>query len=77
MKNESIRTVGMVAGELGVSRVRVHQLLADGRFPSAFQLDGGQWLIDHKDLATNRVRNPGRPKTKWVRRVTRISLRST
>jgi excisionase family DNA binding protein len=61
---QNLLTVGTVARELGVSRVRVHQLLADGRFPSAFQLDGGQWLIDQKDLATNRVRNPGRPKTK-------------
>lgn len=61
---QNLLTVGTVARELGVTRVRVHQLIAGGRFPSAFQLDGGQWLIDHKDLAVNRVRNPGRPKTK-------------
>lgn len=59
----SLLTVGSVAKELGVSRYRIHQLIADGRFPSAFQLESGQWLIDNKDLAANRVRNPGRPKT--------------
>lgn len=64
MKKEDLMSVGMVAGELGISRVRIHQKIAQGDFPSAFQLENGTWLIDRKDLAQNRVRNPGRPKTK-------------
>lgn len=64
MKNENIRTVGMVAGELGVSRVRVHQKIAAGDFPSAYQLTDGTWLIDANDLSANRNPKPGRPKTK-------------
>ncbi len=62
MKKQDLMSVGMVAGELGISRVRIHQKIAAGDFPSAFQLAGGTWLIDKKDLETNRVRNPGRPR---------------
>lgn len=62
MRKEDLMTVGMVAGELGISRARVHQKIAQGDFPSAFQLADGTWLIDRKDLAQNRVRNAGRPK---------------
>lgn len=54
----------MVAGELGVSRVRVHQKIAAGDFPSAYQLADGTWLIDGKDLPANSSPKIGRPKTK-------------
>jgi hypothetical protein len=62
VKKEDLYTVGMVAGELGISRQRVHYKIANGDFPSAFQLADGTWLIEKKDLERNRVRNPGRPK---------------
>lgn len=62
MNKKDLCTVGMVAGELGLSRVRVHQKIAQGDFPSAFQLGDGTWLIEKKDLERNRVRNTGRPK---------------
>ncbi len=66
MKNENIRTVGLVARDLKISRDRVHQKRRAGHFPSAIQLDDGTWLIDAKDyeLEQNRVRNTGRPRTK-------------
>ncbi len=64
MRKEDLMSVGMVAGELGISRGRVHQKIAAGDFPSAFQLEDGTWLIDRKDLEKNRQRNPGRPRTK-------------
>lgn len=65
MKNENIRTVGLVARDLKISRDRVHQKLRKGHFPSAIQLGDGTWLIDSKDyeLEQNRVRNTGRPRT--------------
>ena len=62
MRKEDLMSVGMVAGELGVSRGRVHQKIQAGDFPSAFQLADGTWLIEKKDLDRNRERNPGRPK---------------
>lgn len=62
MNKKDLMTVGLVAGELGVSRGRVHQKIAAGDFPSAFQLGDGTWLIDEKDLAANRDRRPGRPQ---------------
>jgi hypothetical protein len=62
VRKEDLMTVGMVAGELSLSRGRVHQKIAAGDFPSAFQLSDGTWLIEKKDLERNRERNPGRPK---------------
>jgi hypothetical protein len=62
LKKEDLCTVGMVAGELGISRQRVHYKIANGDFPSAFQLADGTWLIEKKDLETNRARKSGRPK---------------
>ena len=62
MRKEDLMTVGMVAGELGISRVRVHQKIARGDFPSAYQLADGTWLIERKDLAANRKPKTGRPK---------------
>jgi len=57
-------TVGMVAGELGISRQRVHYKIERGDFPSAFQLADGTWLIEKKDLESATARNPGRPTRK-------------
>jgi hypothetical protein len=56
--------VGTVAARLEISRYRVHQLIHDERFPSAFQLEDGTWLIDAKDLQRDdvRIRIAGRPK---------------
>ncbi len=62
MKRDDLMTVGMVAGELGISRDRVHQLIRAQRFPSAFQLASGQWLIEAKDVEATRVRANGRPR---------------
>lgn len=57
-------TVGMVAGELNLSRVRVHQKIQAGDFPGAVQLADGTWLIPRKALDSNRNPKAGRPRTK-------------
>jgi hypothetical protein len=64
MKKNQLLTVGTVAQELEVSRYRIHQLINEDRFPNAFQVPSGQWLIPSGDL-TKAIRNrkPGRPKS--------------
>lgn len=62
MRIDDPMTVGMVAGELGLSRGRVHQKLQAGDFPGAIQLSDGTWLIPRKALDATPKRNPGRPK---------------
>jgi predicted DNA-binding transcriptional regulator AlpA len=57
--------VGTVAKRLRVSRQRVHNLLKEkpSRFPKAFQLEDGTWLIPKSDLDKLRIApTGGRPK---------------
>ena len=57
------------AAKLGVSAIRVRQLIARGRLPAT--LIGRTWAVDEKDLAKVKVRKPGRPpkpQTKQTRR---------
>ena len=47
---------------LGISRQRVHALIAAGRLPATRV--GRSWVIADSDLAAVRVRRPGRPHNK-------------
>lgn len=53
-------TTKLAAQRLGVTVVRIHQFIQDGRLPA--QKFGRDYLIDSRDLALIKKRKPGRPK---------------
>ena len=53
-------TTADAARKLGISRVRVHQLITSGRLRA--EKFGSAYAIVPADLAAVRVRKPGRPK---------------
>ena len=66
-------TIAEVADQLGTSRQRVMQLLAQGRITGAKTgtLRTSAWDIDPASLASVRVRKVGRPfgiRTPWARK---------
>lgn len=52
-------TIQQASVELGISRSRVHALIAAGRLPATKV--GSYWLIERGALEAVRVRKPGRP----------------
>jgi excisionase family DNA binding protein len=55
-------TTAEAAEKLGITSIRVRQLIASGRLPAK---EYGQiWLIKPADLAKVRVRKTGRPRGK-------------
>ena len=59
--SDSQISVTQAADELGVTRARVHALIAEGRLLAS--KIGTQYVINKKDLSKVRNRKPGRPKT--------------
>ncbi len=59
-------TVKQVAGELGVSVPRVHQLIQEERLPA--EKLGRDWIIESSDLEKVKDRPTGRPKKEAVKK---------
>jgi excisionase family DNA binding protein len=59
-EEETYLTTKETAGRLGISVVRVQQLIKTGRIPAS--RFGGSWAICERDLVTLRERKPGRPR---------------
>jgi excisionase family DNA binding protein len=66
VKTPTYLTVGQAATELGVCPSRVRALIASGRL--AAEKFGPAWMIATADLASVRVRAPGRPWSKPAKR---------
>ncbi len=56
-------TTTEAAAELGVTRARIRQFIAEGRLPGARKA-GRDWLIPRDALEPVRERKPGRPRSK-------------
>ena len=55
---------------MGISRQRVHQLIQDGRFPGAVQVDGPNgrkcWMLDDDEVMAHRPKKQGlKKKVSW------------
>lgn len=44
-------TVTDVARAIGINRATVRKLMAEGKFPTAYQTDGGQWRVQPSGVA--------------------------
>ena len=54
-------TTTQAAEELGISVQRIKQLCAEGRMGMRI---GRDWIITQDDIERNRIRKPGRPRTR-------------